>query len=512
MNDFIDQLIQSTNKYLENKEGNVKGQVFTPPSIARFMASLCVIESNQKKVKILDPGAGAGILTVYLCLELIKRHTLDEISVVLYENDPQLQEILSVNILSLKKELKRKGVHFTAKILCKDFILSNSNFWEDNLFSKTQNADFDIAIANPPYYKLRKEDPKCRFMHEVVHGQPNIYTLFMAMTARFLKNKGQMIFITPRSFCSGLYFKTFRKWFFDQMKPTRIHVFESRKKAFNNEILQETIILKAIKSSNKRRKVTVSSSIGADFGKNYSELKNIPLDTVLSGEDSEFFLKIPSTENDLKILECMSNWHSTLLSLGFKLSTGPVVDFRSTEFLIESKEYDGVNTAPLFWMQNISGFFATWPAKKGSKTPVIKITKKSLNRLVENKNYVFIKRFTSKEQRRRIYAAVFRKSDFDSEYIGIENHLNYIWKLSGESMSEEEAWGLMSILNSPFMDKYFRIISGSTQVNANEINNMPIPGFDQIIEIGKNAISNFNREPETFSMQALSYEKEFNFV
>ncbi|NOY58021.1 MAG: methyltransferase, partial [Calditrichaeota bacterium] len=67
------------------------------------------------------------------------------------------------------------------------------------------------------------------------------------------------------------------------------------------------------------------------------------------------------------------------------------------------------------------------------------------------------------------------------------NHLNYIWKPTGE-LSEEESWGIIALLNSSLIDKYFRIINGNTQVNASEINTLPFPEYSQVVHIGKKII------------------------
>lgn len=466
------------------RKGSVKGQVFTPVSIAKFMAKLCDVKKSQKSLRILDPGAGMGILTIYLCLELFKKKHVTEIHCDLYEKDPILAKILSKNISLFKNSIVGNKPRFTFNVYTQDFILHNSNLWESN---STKNIPYDIAISNPPYFKLSRNDKASLLMSEVVYGQPNIYPLFMAMSAKLLKDKGQLIFITPRSYCSGLYFRAFRKWFFNLMKPDKIHIFESRNKAFDDQILQETLILKAIKTKSKDIMVHISSSFDADFSNQYKEIKDVPLHTMISDNDNEHFLKIPITEEDLAILDSMLSWNNTLISLGFKLSTGPVVDFRSTNFLDFKEKFDGKQIAPLFWMHNVNGFSVKW-LKSGSKATTITISKESLSRLVKNNNYVFVKRFTAKEQPRRIYSAVYLKSHFKTDYIGIENHINYIWKPNKSEMTNEEGWGLMALLNSSIVDKYFRIISGSTQVNANEVNNMPMPPMEKINAMGKIAI------------------------
>lgn len=61
-----------------------------------------------------------------------------------------------------------------------------------------------------------------------------------------LKADGEMVYIIPRSWTSGAYFKQFRKRFFEEGALEHIHLFVSRDKVFEKEsVLQETIIIKA---------------------------------------------------------------------------------------------------------------------------------------------------------------------------------------------------------------------------------------------------------------------------
>ena len=63
-----------------------------------------------------------------------------------------------------------------------------------------------------------------RAFAEIVHGQPNVYALFMAAAVELLKHGGELIAITPRSFCNGLYFREFRRWLLARMSLRHIHL------------------------------------------------------------------------------------------------------------------------------------------------------------------------------------------------------------------------------------------------------------------------------------------------
>ena len=113
------------------------------------------------------------------------------------------------------------------------------------------NADglddgYDLVISNPPYFKIRKDDPRAVAWASVVHGQPNIYSLFMAVSAELLSETGKLVYIVPRSFASGPYFRRFREVFFQRVAPTAVHLFESRKDVFKNQtVLQENLIIRS---------------------------------------------------------------------------------------------------------------------------------------------------------------------------------------------------------------------------------------------------------------------------
>jgi adenine-specific DNA-methyltransferase len=117
-------------------------------------------------------------------------------------------------------------------------------------------------ISNPPYFKLSKDDKKTIAAKELVSGQPNIYSIFMGIAAKLLSKNGELIFITPRSFASGNYFKAFRELFFNTVQIDKIHLFNSRKDTFNRDsVLQETVVIKAIREKiNPNKNVLVSSS------------------------------------------------------------------------------------------------------------------------------------------------------------------------------------------------------------------------------------------------------------
>lgn len=484
---YAEELAETYAQKSDLMEKKSKGQFFTQREIGLFMVRMFNV--NKLSFNVLDPGAGIGMLSAAFCERLLNSEKTYSVSLDAYETDAKLIPYLDKTLGKCRVVLEEKGHLFQYKIIEKDFILNNPNYLnKKTLFgTESQPIYYDYIISNPPYYKLNKNSPYTQIMSEFVSGQPNIYSFFMALSLEMLKDAGQMVFITPRSFCSGLYFKRFRKWLLEHGNINNIHVFESRKDVFTKEkVLQENVIMRLTpKKKGKEQKHTFITKSRNSLFHNINELK-IDYDDIFHRRNGDVFIKVPSSKVDIKVQRIINSWKYTPRNLGLKVSTGPVVSFRATKFLsVEFK--DNKSTVPLLWMHNLKEMDVVWPIHNLKKEPAIKADEESKVLLVPTNNYVLVKRFSSKEQRKRVHAGVLLKSKMKFERIGIENHLNYIYKYSG-SLSVEEAYGIAGVLNTSIIDIFFRMLNGSTQVNAVDIENLPFPSLENIQSIGKTII------------------------
>jgi adenine-specific DNA-methyltransferase len=94
--------------------------------------------------------------------------------------------------------------------------------------------------------------------------------------------------------------------------------------------------------------------------------------------------------------------------------------------------------------------------------------------MVPGGTYVLTKRFTAKEEKRRVVAAI-----YTGDRAGFENHINY-FHVKGAGLPERLAVGLARFLNSEAVDTYFRTFSGHTQVNATDLRNLHYPSRAQL--------------------------------
>jgi len=481
---YAESLSELYARHYDARVRKLKGQFFTPRQVSTYMASL--FDVHQDRIRLLDPGAGTGILTAAFCERLLYNDRIVELTLDTYENDPALLPLLRKTLETCKLELQLRGHTVDYHIYEKDFILSNERYFtKSDLFStRAEDTIYDFVISNPPYYKLNKDSPQSAAMMELISGQPNIYALFMALSTSMAKPEGEMVFITPRSFCSGLYYKRFREWFLNNVQITNIHIFESRKEVFDkDEVLQENVILKVKKrkETNQHDEVIISTSKNKDFDRLGSIV--VPPAEVIRHRNGETFIRIPTSSRDVEILRVIDKWPATLRDLGLEISTGPVVPFRAEEYLLPELT-ENPKSVPLLWMHNMRDMDIVWPMKKKGKASAIQVCDETVSLLLPVKNYVLVKRFSSKEQKRRLYAAVLLESEFPYDNVGIENHVNYIHR-PGDNLSVYEAYGIAGILSTRLIDNFFRSLNGNTQVNATDIRSLPLPSIEDIRRIGK---------------------------
>ncbi len=457
-----------------------KGQVFTPPGVCRFMASR--FTRIPDRFRVLDPGAGIGSLSAAMCERVMTLASPRRIEIVLFENDPMLLPLLEENMQHCRDSLSEAGHELRYTIQAEDFILgTRARRPQRMLFDDGEVLeDFDAVITNPPYFKIGADSAHALAMGDAFQGQTNIYMLFLARAAELLKPNGELVAITPRSFCNGLYFRNFRRWFFSRMALRHVHLFECRRSTFDN-VLQESVITHTQRLGIATGSTTITTSLGRDIPLKPEEL-TLPSHKILDDTSGDMVLRIPATAEDAAIMEAVESWPDRFVELGLRVSTGPVVLFRAEEFLLAKP--DGKETAPLIGPHNVRPFETVWPLEKRGKPTAFRVCAASVKHLVPTRNYVLLRRFSAKEERRRLTASWFLHAADAGPYLALENHINYVYHANRE-LTVDEVFGLTALFNSALLDRYFRIISGNTQVNATEIRSIRFPAMKQVAMIGE---------------------------
>ena len=192
---MLDRVIECTNRYIDSmpkKERKKYGQFFTSKDTARYMAGLYHVPANQAEVRILDAGAGSGILSCALIERLEQIDFIQKIKLTCYENDGNILNLLKENLQTCREKSKKD---IQIQIITDNYITSQYLDFNHMIGGDPDPKKYDFVIGNPPYMKISKDAPEATAMPEVCYGAPNLYFLFAAMGLFDLNDDGEMVYI-----------------------------------------------------------------------------------------------------------------------------------------------------------------------------------------------------------------------------------------------------------------------------------------------------------------------------
>ena len=426
------------------------GQFFTDDKTAEYMASMIV--PSTREISILDMGAGSGILSEKAVMRCVANGAT-KIKITAAENDGSILPLLKDTLQKIERYCRNNHASMEYKIVTDNYLL-----YADDSF-------YDIVISNPPYKKIRKNAPEATAWSSYVCGQPNLYSLFMAAGISRLKPNGQYVYIVPRSWTSGKYYKSVRTYIADSTKIDHLLLFKSRRDSFGtDDILQETMIVHGVNQHISSGNVSVD--IVNDYSFSSINTLKLPLHAIVQNTQ-ERYVCIPENEFQAAVLLDIEENGTTLSDAGYIFKTGPVVEFRNSGILSADAKAGYV---PMLRGLNIlpeNKFVFPVQTRKYQY-----ISKQAENLLLPNSITVLTRRLSTKESPVRIQACVYYPVG-NSEFISIENHVNYLCRKDGKALTAQEAENICRRLSSQQYDAYFRMIGGSTQVNATDLNNLP---------------------------------------
>jgi adenine-specific DNA-methyltransferase len=474
----IDNLRRAASDQLDPTRRASLGQFMTPSAIAKFMASL--FQRWPDNARLLDPGAGIGSLSEGFARQYLARKARGaRLSITAYEIEPVLTGYLTEHLRTLAQDGEAADIHVEHEVVERDFIR------EAAFASSFAARRYSHVILNPPYKKIGAASEYRKLLRLIGVETGNLYSAFLALAVSMTEEHGEIVAIVPRSFCNGMYFRPFRSWLLSQVALTHIHVFESRKRAFrDDDVLQENIIIR-LQRGDSQGPVVISTSDDPTF-KDYRE-RLIPFSEIVKPSDPERFIHVPTFETNGSGKLFM---HS-LAELGLDVATGPVVDFRLRR---HSHPMPEKGTIPLLYTHHFSGGKLQWP-REHKKPNALAVNEETKKWLMPKGWYAITKRFSAKEEKRRLVAYVVDPRKLPYELYGFENHLNVI-HAGKQGISPDLARGIALFLNSTVVDLLFRNFSGHTQVNATDLRSMRYPTKDAIKEFGKWAAKQRNPSQE----------------
>jgi adenine-specific DNA-methyltransferase len=457
---------KSGGQKISRKYKSELGQFMTSATIARFMAAL-FNPSTLHTARLLDAGAGMGSL----CGAFLDRWAsgdfdFQSVHINAYEIDRKLCGHLTEILTKYKEKLD-----LSALILAEDFIEEAVELIQEG------KQCFTHAILNPPYKKINSASRHRFLLREVGIETVNLYSAFLALTIELMQSEGQIVAIIPRSFCNGPYYRSLRELILAKTAIRHIHLFTARNRAFkDDDVLQENVIF-VLERDAIQESVVVSTSTDDRF--NDIETHIHPFGRIVFPNDLERFIHIQTSveHNGIELSPVISY---SLKEIEIQVSTGPIVDFRAKLHLRKMPESGSV---PLLYPNHFSGGCIDWPKLNFKKPNAIMRNNETEKWLYPSGFYVVIRRFSSKEEKRRIVASVVCPDSFDYSVLGFENHLNVL-HFGKQGIPEEIAQGLAVYLNCSAVDEQFRRFSGHTQVNATDLRLLKYPDRETLRQIG----------------------------
>jgi adenine-specific DNA-methyltransferase len=464
--DALQQIAAATPRELKSE----LGQFMTPEPVAAFMAGM--FQRSSGPFSILEPSAGLGALATAL-LDRWKTGGLGNGSarIIAHEIDQRLRPHLELVLARYRAHAVRVEVHGG------DYLDHAAGAIEAG------KREFTHAILNPPYKKIATTSDARLQCRRAGLETVNLYSGFVGLALAQLKPGGQLSAIVPRSFCNGPYYKPFRQFILERAAIRWIHLFDSRDQAFSaDDVLQENVII-LLERDAKQGKVKITTSRDARF-EDLCE-REVRFEDVVKPSDRDCFIHVPTTSRR-DPLSTSKNVASKLSDLGITVSTGPVVDFRMREHL---SSMPARGTVPLLYPMHLDGTTLRWPIEGSKKPNAISRNDETERWLFPMGTYAVVRRFSSKEERRRVVASIVAPSALpEASAIGFENHLNVFHK-NKSGLSADLAWGLFAYLNSSIVDEHFRLFNGHTQVNATDLRALPYPNLKELTVLGRWAMS-----------------------
>jgi adenine-specific DNA-methyltransferase len=127
------------------------------------MSSL--FETDLQEVRILDPGAGAGVLFA-ACVETMisAKKRPCSIEVVAYETDSAILPYLEETMKRCQSLCATQGIAFRGIVKNEDFVSAALAETTDSLFA-VPGSRFTHVILNPPYKKIHSQTAMSRMLY-----------------------------------------------------------------------------------------------------------------------------------------------------------------------------------------------------------------------------------------------------------------------------------------------------------------------------------------------------------
>jgi len=500
--DLFGKLYESLMPALDRKR---LGFYVTPPDIADLLLDAVGYDPQEaiERDPVVDLACGSGTLLLKAAQRLIQRGqslhlSTDEVATLVQRNVvgldlnpfaiflPQVQLLWQLQTMTGWRV--SESTPFSFRLEAADTLgAMGSVFGGATLVQAMRERTGDFVhgvrflVGNPPYGKVKFSAREEHYFRSTVYGHPNLYGLFLQAGVDLLGPGGRLSYLTPSSILSGLYFKNLRRYLARRLYLREMIEITSRRDVFD-DVLQGMMILAVERRADAEMapRAPCCSAESAllkvrrwpedEGGEKSQPVAEISAKEAILERAGEIYFLFSPRPLDYEILRGFFAVETSLSSpeVGFKTRTGPIVWNRLKDHLSN----ESADTVPLLWSNEVGRYrFQRQPGKNDERSH-LKRTPRTVP-LLSTQPAILVQRTTAREQPRRLVAAYPEEFLTNQEQYAVENHLNCIVQV--DSTSPVSAWYVLGLLNSKLYDYVFRILNGSTQVSATELDLLPVP-------------------------------------
>jgi adenine-specific DNA-methyltransferase len=341
---------------------------------------------------------------------------------------------------------------------------------------------FDVVLCNPPFRKLAPSEAsvlRSRFAH-VMQGQPNLYAVFVDAAEKLVRTGGLVGLVTPTSYLSGQYFGALRTFLLEHASVMHIGIVSDREGVYL-DVQQETALttFRTRTTANKGRPRTAVSIVESDGTYQRVGYCYLP--------NSGTSWPIPRETDDVRLLDSALLSPYRLQDYGYTPSIGGFVWNRDARpvFMTANKvpKKRRSTAVPLLWSSDVGSDGAIlFPRKRAGHNQHHFVDYGDVaHPTVCRQPGVLLQRVTSNDQTRRLVGASVSQN-FIRRYRGYvgENHTVILKQTAPKpSLTPRQ---MVRLLQADVVDRYFRCISGSTNVSSFELGQLPLPNPTRLRE------------------------------
>lgn len=458
---------------------------FTPPSLTkRLLDDLEVSGVEFDKGNFCDPACGGAAFLAPIALRI--KNALKARGA----SPSQIAEHIREHLLGFDQDetLCRLSRHFLLMALrdevlatqsAPDFRITQAN---SLLQTKHLHGTVDVVVCNPPYRKMAPAEAQLYVDEytDVIEAQPNLYALFIGLCVKLLADKGVCALVTPTSFLSGQYFSKVRTLLLAKTSILRIGMVGDRTGVFI-DVEQETALTIARRASHQVAHETGTDVCVVSRHGDYVDVGQCQL------PNSGTAWPIPRSEPDVQLLRSAAKSPARIADYGYVVRIGSFVWNRDKRTVYPSAKRaaksKGGTAVPLLWSSDIKsdGILRFDGRPKLNREPCfVNLGSKNHPSIIRRPS-VLLQRVTSNDQPKRLIAAAVPPEIINTHggFVG-ENHTVILEQANEQPILTPAL--MAELLNVQTTDRYFRCISGSTNVSAFELNQLVLPKPELLLE------------------------------